>query len=40
MPPISPLDVVLRFEEVINSHSAEAISGMMTTDAVGQDGRG
>jgi hypothetical protein len=32
MPPISPHDVVLRFEEVINSHSAEAISSMMTTD--------
>jgi ketosteroid isomerase-like protein len=40
MPPISPLDVVLRFEEVINSHSAEAISGMMTADGAFIDSLG
>ena len=40
MPPISPLDVVLRFEEVINSRSAEAISGMMTADGAFIDSLG
>jgi ketosteroid isomerase-like protein len=32
MSPTSPIDVVLRFEEVINSHSAEAICALMTAD--------
>lgn len=33
MSPTSPIDVVLQFEQVINSRSAEAISSMMTADA-------
>jgi ketosteroid isomerase-like protein len=40
MPPTSPIDVVLRFEEVINSHGAEAISGMMTADGAFIDSLG
>ena len=40
MSPTSPIDVVLRFEEVINSHSAEAISGMMTADGAFIDSLG
>ncbi len=38
--PVKPIDVVLRFEQTINSHNPAAIVGLLTTDSVFVDSMG
>ena len=38
--PVSPIDVVLKFEQLINSHNAEAVCALCTGDSVFIDSLG
>ena len=40
MPPLNPIDVVLMFEQRINSHSAETVCSLLTPDSVFIDSLG
>ena len=40
MSPASPIEVVLKFEQLINSHSADAMSGLLTEDSAFIDSLG